>query len=244
MLNGKLSIPESFSKDFEQRFSVLSLGNYTWLIRSLGNIYSDQNAEWFMQEMKDQFTKEFYASLDFWVPERNEIGHYQINLTPEDIEKRCVEYEDKLTLILKKTAFQAKYKLVSVNEINVIKPKNKTAKFAHVVNLLNNTDSDFKAKEIEDQIFTDSRSVLLMKSIKSVEECLNLSPLVIDTHSEVIDSKEKFSIRKDIFMYTKARGDHLMYVGTEVTEKCDLRTLSSYENLLSEYRELVTVMTK
>jgi hypothetical protein len=30
-----------------------------------------------------------------------------------------------------------------------------------------------------------------------------------------------------------------MYLGTEVTEKCDLRSLSNYGILLEEYRELM-----
>jgi len=78
-----------------------------------------------------------------------------------------------------------------------------------------------------------------MKSIKSFDDYLNLSPLIIDTNSETIDSKEKFDLRKDIFMYTKYKNGHLMYLGTEVTEKCDLRSLSNYNILLEEFRELM-----
>ena len=40
-------------------------------------------------------------------------------------------------------------------------------------------------------------------------------------------------------MYTKYRSGLLMYLGTEVTEKCDLRLLSNYGILLEEYRELM-----
>jgi len=80
---------------------------------------------------------------------------------------------------------------------------------------------------------------LLMKSIKSFDDYLNLSPLIIDTNSETIDAKEKFDLRKDIFMYTKFKNGHLMYLGTEVTEKCDLRSLSNYNILIEEYRELM-----
>ena len=40
-------------------------------------------------------------------------------------------------------------------------------------------------------------------------------------------------------MYTKLRGDHLMYLGTEVTEKCDLRALSTYDHLVEEFKELL-----
>jgi hypothetical protein len=240
---GKLTVPESFSKEFSSRFLVLSMGNFAWLIRSIGNIFTEQKVEWFMPEMAESFNNKFYNALDFWIPERNEIGHYQINLTQEEIEKRCVEYEEKLTFILQKIAFLAKYKLVAVKEIKVIKSKVREADFHHVIDLLNSSDSDFKAKEFHEPSFTESQSVLLMKTMKSLNEYLNLSPLIIDTSTEVLDAKEKFNIKKDIFMYSKFRNDQLMYLGTEVTEKCDLRSLKNYEVLLMEFRHLLTTIT-
>ena len=238
-----LKVPDSISKDFESRFSVLSMGNYTWLIRAIGKFYHEGNVEWFMPEMGEKLDKNFYAALDFWVPERNEIGHYQINLTQEEIEKRCVEYEEKLTFILQSIAFLAKYKLVSVREIKVMKPKNQDARFHHVIDLLNSSDSDFAAKEIDETKFSESNAVLLMKTIKVIEEYLNLSPLIIDTNSEVLDTKEKFGIKKDIFMYTKFRNDQLFYLGTEVTEKCDLKELSNYDQLVTEFKDLLSTIS-
>lgn len=239
--NSVIQVPESFKKDFESRFSVLSMGNYAWIIRMLTKFYAEQGRDWFLPETAE-FDSKFLNALDFWVPERNEIGHYQINLTQEDIEKRCVEYEDKLAFILEKLSFLVKYKLVSVREIKVVKPKNKEASFMHSVDILNSSDSGFKIQEIDENIYTETQSVLLMKSIKSIDEYLNLSPLIIDTNCEVINDKEKFDIKKDIFMFTKFRSDHLMYVGTEVTEKCDLRSLSNYANLLQEYKDLINVV--
>ena len=44
-------------------------------------------------------------------------------------------------------------------------------------------------------------------------------------------------------MYTKFRSDHLMYLGTEVTEKCDLRALSNYEQLVGEFKELLSTIS-
>ena len=235
----KITLPEQIKSEFASRFPVLTMGTFCWLIRALATTYAEQKTEWFLPEMNEQFDKKFFAALDFWVPERNEIGHYQINLDEGEIEKRCVEYEDKLSFILERIAFFAKYRLVSVRDIKVIKPRIHEAKFHHIVELLNSSDSGFKGQEIDEAKFSDSQSVLLMKSIKSFDDYLNLSPLIIDTNSELIDTKEKFDLRKDIFMYTKYRSGHLMYLGTEVTEKCDLRALSNYNILLEEYRELM-----
>lgn len=239
----KLSLPDSFRKEFRDRIMALTMGNYTWLIRAIGNIITENEIPWFVIEMGDNFNDKFYAALDFWVPERNEIGHFQINLTDEEIEKRCVEYEEKLALILEKLAFLTKYKLVSICEIKVIHPKNHEAKFNHLINLLSSSDSGFKIKELEETKYAESSSVLLMKSLKNIDEYLNLSPLVIDTYSEVIDDKEKFDIKKDIFMYTKFRGNYLMYVGTEVTDKCDLRSLHDYQILVEQFKDMIATLT-
>ncbi len=235
----KIEIPENLRKEFNSRLLVLTMGNYTWLIRSIGNIINANSIPWFMPEMGVNFDKKFYAALDFWVPERNDIGHYQINLTHQEIEKRCVEYEEKLIYILERIAFLCKYKLVSIREIKVIHPKYQQAKFNHVIDLLNSSDSDFKAQELEEFKFAESQSVLLMKSLKTLDEYLNLSPLIIDTSHEVIDNKEKFDIKEDIFMYTKFQNDQLNYIGTEVTEKCDLRCLNNYSILVFQFRDMM-----
>jgi hypothetical protein len=240
---GKLEISEHLAKDFQGRMLVLNMGNYTWLIRAIGNLMKEKSAPWFLPEMGENFDNKFFAALDFWVPERNEVGHYQINLTQQEIQKRCLEYEEKLAFILQRIAFLCKYRLVSVREIKVNHPKNQTAKFNHLVDILNSSDSDFTAKEMEEEKFAESQSVLLMKSLKTLDEYLNLSPLIIDTNCEIIDDKEKFDIKKDIFMYTKFREDHLMYIGTEVTEKCDLRSLHNYQILLSQFKDMMETVS-
>jgi hypothetical protein len=235
----KATLTDNLRNEFASRFTTLTMGNFCWLVRTFATAYEEQKLAWFLPEMNDHFDKRFFAALDFWVPERNEIGHYQINLDESEIEKRCVEYEEKLTFILLQLAFLTKYRLVSVRDIKVIKPRIHEAKFHHIVDLLNSSDSDFKGEEIDEAKYSDSHSVLLMKSVRSFDDYLNLSPLVIDTNSETIDTKEKFDIRKDIFMYTKYKPGHLMYLGTEVTEKVDLRALSNYDILLEEFRKLM-----
>lgn len=239
----RVAIPDNIKREFASRFTTLTMGNFCWLIRTLATLYTDQNVTWFIPEMNQQFDKKFFAALDFWVPERNEIGHYQINLEEEDIEIRCVEYEEKLLFILTRISFFANYRLVSVRDIKVIKPRIHEPKFHHLIDLLNSSDSDFKGQEIDENKFSDSQSVLLMKSVKSFDEYINLSPLVIDTNSEIIDTKDKFELRKDIFMYTKYKDNHLMYLGTEVTKKIDLRALSNYSILLEEYKDLMKKIT-
>ena len=140
IVNKKLVLDEKFISQFSTRFTVLNLGNFTWLIRAIGNLFEKKEVEYFMPEMKGMLHDKFYKGLDFWVPERNEIGHYQINLTQDEIEKRCVEYTDKLTYFLGQIAYITKYKLVTIREIKVNKQRHRSAKYEHWMDMLNSSD--------------------------------------------------------------------------------------------------------
>jgi len=91
-------------------------------------------------------------------------------------------------------------------------------------------------------------SVLLLKDIKDAPAAyLNLSPLIIDTHTETLDTPEKKkNIKMDLFMYSKytpcgADAIRLYYVGTEVDEdESDMRNLSCYAQLVEEFTEYFT----
>ncbi|HUM46260.1 MAG TPA: hypothetical protein PLD84_05000 [Chitinophagales bacterium] len=238
-LKKNIELSNDFVLQFQNRFNTLTLGNYSWMIRAICNAFSQSSTDHFMIEKNIRFNNKFFELLDFWVPERNEIGHYQINLTTDEIERRCVEYQEKLSLILQNIAFFVNYKLVTVRQINVLKKKHSNPSFNHLMDLLNSSDSDFKGTEVQHKIFADSNAVLLLRDFNEPNEYLNLSPLIIDTRTEVIDQKEKFSIKKDIFLYTKFQYGKLVYVGTEVTEKCDLTQLSSYPDLLSQFNEMM-----
>ncbi len=235
----KVAVPEGLAKEFHRRFLLLSMGSFTWAIRSIGTLFNKHELSFFMPEMGDMCNKKIFDAFDFWVPERNEIGHYQINLNDEEIERRCVEYEDKLTFILKSIAYLVKYRLVTVREIKVLKQRNRPPRFEHLIDILNSADSEFHSKEKTADVFSDSNAVLLVQNMRDLSAFLNLSPLVIDTRTEVIDSREKFNLKKDIFMYTRFSDGKIYHVGTQVTEKCDLSMLSNYSELVEEFQDLL-----
>lgn len=237
--NHNFELSKGFYNEFPRRITVTTLGNFAWLIRNVSELLKSNDRPHFISEMNEAFGPKFFELLDFWAPERNDIGHYQINLPQEEIEKRCVEYEDKLCLILQQMAFLCKYKLVTMRQIVVNKHKHRDAQFNHHVDLLNSSDSDFKTQEMQFESYADSNSVLLMKDFKIPKEYINLSPFVIDTRPEIIDQKEKFGIKKDVFLFSKFHNDKLYYVGTEVTEKVDLSTLSFYPELVLQFKEIL-----
>lgn len=240
---GALQVSPGFKGQFAQRIGALSLGNMVWLIRQSMQELKNAGIDPFVQELSEVLDKEMLAAMEAWVPLRNAISHYQVNMPPVEIEKKCIESEELLIKLLSALACLANYKLISIRQIQVIKLRHSDPKYLHVIDLLNNSDSDFRGRNIEENIHTDSNAVILTKNLKDLRNYLNLSPLVIDTHGEVINTREKFNLRKDVFLYSKFRGDNIMYVGTESTETCDLRNLSSYPDLLEEFKTMHRLLT-
>lgn len=146
-------------------------------------------------------------------------------------------------VILTTFSHLVKYKLVSVRSIQVEKSRRKEPHFNHQLNILNSSNSDFKAQDVETDLFTESRSVLLLRTTKRMNEYLNLSPFIIDTGIERIDTKEKTAIKKDIFLYARYQNDHLQFAGTEATDKYDLRVLSTYPLMLEDIRSFVSIFS-
>jgi len=155
-VKNKITIPDNFKSSFKERFPLLSLGDYTWLITSLGNLSKKQDFEWFMPEISQNFSKGFYENLNTLVLPRNIFAHFQNNPTSQDIERDCILYEEKLAQILSKVAFLIKYKLVFVKEIRVNKSKISKRVFHHDMDLLHSTHSDFSTAEIDGKNFTES----------------------------------------------------------------------------------------
>ena len=246
-IDKKIELPDSFKKEFRRRFSTLSMGNFTWLIRAIHKIFQKNKINPFIEELNNKLNGNFFDKLDFWVPERNEIGHYLINLTEEEIEVRCSEYMEKLKVILSDLAFFIKYPLITITEVQLIKHKRQQEHFNHNMLLLNSSSSSFLGKVQDFKNFTDTHSVLLVKSLKNApDQFLNLSPLIIDTHFEKMESREKLTkLKKDVYLYSKwdKNSKRLHYVGTEAVEKTDMRLVSFYDQLVKEFEEITNTFS-
>ena len=215
----------------------LTMGDFAYFINALGDCFRDAERVPFMPELAAVLNKDFYARLNFWTPERNAIGHYLINLDAGEIERRCVEYSERLAAILADLAFLVKYPLVSMVEIRVEKTKGSPVRFSHQIKTLSSASSNPSSEALCDT-FSDSHAVLLLKSMKDPPNAfLNLSPLIIDTHQEELVSREQVeTIKKDLFLFSRRdRDGRLRYVGTTVTEQCDLRHLPCYSRLQAEF---------
>lgn len=236
-----LTVPGGEGPEFVKRWTNLGLGGLVWLIEHQQTLLDANNAAPFMEELPGALTPALLAECSAWIPERNAIGHYEVHLSDEQVEIKCVELQERLMHILTALSFLAKYTLVSVRSIQVEKSRRGDPHFNHQLNILNSSNSDFKAKDVDTDLFTESRSVLLLRTTKRMNEYLNLSPFIIDTGIERIDTKEKTVIKKDIFLYARFQNDSLQFSGTEATDKYDLRVLSTYPLMLEDIRAFIAI---
>ncbi|MEZ4777030.1 MAG: CHAT domain-containing protein [Bacteroidia bacterium] len=138
------------------------------------------------------------------------------NFLDKNLIRKCPECERNLSEILKKTAFLVRYHLINVKEIDVNKFRDENLSFVHYLDRLHASNSSYfegrtRPKNLES--FTDSRSVLLVKSDSYLDEHkmdknLNLSPLVIDRHTF---ERKKGTETPHIYLYSHASKKAVFY---------------------------------
>ena len=59
----KVALTNEFTSQFQNRFSVLTLGNYAWLIRAISKIFQQTDTQHYISEISDIFTNKFCYSI-------------------------------------------------------------------------------------------------------------------------------------------------------------------------------------
>lgn len=189
----------------------------------------------FTKELDMLFDESFFRELSQWV----EIHDSKEEL---DMSESCATLEQTLIFFIKKAAFLTRYQLVNVSSIKVNKLKYRTPKFKHELHLLNSVDADFSIHEELLEQFSDSNAVLLIKKLNEPNQFINLSPFIIDTHSEQPKEGAK-RIKRDIFLFRNYDGD-LRYVGSEVQTPTDLTEMENYSSLHEEYSDALKLINR
>lgn len=132
-----------------------------------------------------------------FVATRNRLAHPTHAFTPKDLADLCREVEAALIHVLQGLGFIARYEVLSVNQIEVIKRRSKDAQFKHRFSRVVGVSENFKAREDSFPQFMDSHAVVLKR--RDSFDYLDLSPLVIH-------GNEGEKQVPDIFLYTGAKG--------------------------------------
>jgi hypothetical protein len=236
-------ITETSRKEFVAKITSLNIDNYIWIIKFVRSLFEQYTIPYFVPEMKDKLNDNFFNEIGLYSPELNEAGYFRFDISSGEMETKCFESEKKLVSLLMQISFLCNYKLASIQEIKVIRARHRAPQYLHTINIHGNESTDPRSMEIVRDSCAESHSVLLLKSQITLDEYLNLTPLIINTGSFLADDKENYDVENDILLYHKSQGNYLMYNGSEVTEKCDLRTLRNYPHLLSQFKDMIDTIS-
>lgn len=184
---GKLSLNQEFQQAFSLLPQTADAFDFVGLMLNIGKLLKDANRPLFLDEFQRFFQElsqpeELSGAYQFLESVRKRINNKEID--HEAYEELCHQSELCLTTFLKGIAFMAKYRLITIKDINIIKPKHKEPLFRMNMGVLNAFDKEFlRSREKDQPIYTDSHSVLVVKNLRDMQEYLNLSPFVIDKNA-------------------------------------------------------------
>ena len=210
-LNKPLSIFPNLSKPLIYHYHYFEVidqmaGNYVKneLPTFVEELVENKHDQPLFEQIKNK-EGEFYQACQRMEDLKLQVKAEQIKA--EELEKTCKEAEDDLVLILKKLSFLAKYKLLTVRDIELFRPRFYDNQFQHrYANLNLSMDSNIAVKEkrILSSKPADSGSVIMVKKTNDIDHFLSLSPFVIDRYA--------FDQRADSHIYLYAFREQEKYV--------------------------------
>ncbi|MFQ5633125.1 MAG: hypothetical protein ACE5I1_30525, partial [bacterium] len=167
--------------------------NYIKLITTVANIFSENEIAPFIEEFSglNEVLRqdEFNQAHRFMEEMQAELQSGKV--AAEEIESFCIQTEKHLGTIITAFAFLVKYKLTTIKRIDIIKMRHKEPMYRHSQVMLDRVTAGTLDRESDYASFTDSQSVILLKTVKDVEHYLSLSPFVIDENALTCDENSK-----------------------------------------------------
>jgi hypothetical protein len=227
--DGTAALPAVFEDDFARRFAALSFGTMVQVLRE-GTRWLSEKA--FVTELAgylfDEEGKpgEALRAIEELNAIRNRLAHPTQEPTRKEIVDSCEVSESAVAAVLQGLDFITGYELLSVNQIEVIKPRDRDAEFRHRFSRIVGVSESFKSKEDRFDRFMESHAVIVKR--RKAFDYLNLSPLVIY-------STEGEKGVPDIFMYSRSKGAGYVYAACHNGGTFDSRDTTLQERLAEEF---------
>lgn len=112
------------------------------------------------------------------------------DLPKADLDKLCLQVEKAVALVLKQAAFLARYRMLTVRDITVDKPRCQELVYDLDMGYLSNADGNFlslyqDAEKRRKRVYGNSRAIILVHDEDHLNESLDLSPFIIDRNTFV-----------------------------------------------------------
>jgi hypothetical protein len=159
--------------------------DYLRFIRHLRGLIDEAGGEYFIEELKTikdlLYQKGDFQTACFFLEVLRVKVHQQTVATAE-LPDLCMRAEESLAAMLGVLGFMAKYALVAIQDIDVLKFRHEPkANFNHIVVVLRDLLGGMEVTELEMKQFMDNRSVILFN--EETKAFMSLSPFLIDANS-------------------------------------------------------------
>lgn len=147
----------------------------------------------------------------------------QTNPPTADLDKLCLRTEQAVSIVLRAAAFLARYRLLTVRNVSINRPRFEPLAYELDMGPLNATqgtglnlyqDQEYRRKEN----YSDSSSIILVSNEKHLDKSLNLSPFIIDKNT-FVKVKKSETTEQDrlahIFLMGWEEEDRLTYLAVD-----------------------------
>lgn len=153
----------------------------------------------------------------------------------------CAQGEAHLGTIMAALSFLVRYKLGTVKNIDMRKERNKPPQYVHRIVKLTRISAPTMDQPEVFAGFTDTASVILLRSFKKLADYLNLSPFVIDENALATPPEDK----SKLFFYSHHDAASDSYHFRFVSDRDQLLAISgsTYPNVKAQFDEFREAMS-
>lgn len=177
--------------------------DYIPMIGALSRFFEEAGVTCFIAELIDlrahyQESEDFRTACAFMQELSEKLLKDGRRVGTDEIEALCVQAEEKLCMAFRQLGFLARYKLATIKNIDIVKERHQAPQFQHYKVKLDTVTAGYLDVVEPHATFTDSKTVVLLRSHQDVREYLGLSPLVVDENALTGEKKSK------LFFFTHA----------------------------------------
>ncbi len=220
---------------FSHENSCFAQYDFIRLIRAVGMIFEENDISFFIEEFKDLQTEfrantDFHKACDAMLEIKQMLGNNSIE--PQEVESLCVQAEQHLCVIFEKIGFAAKYTLMTIKNIELIKIRHQEPKYKHNLVILDKLTASFG--ELDDTLvssnFGENESVLLLLDEENIVPNLNLSPFLIDENALTGQKNSK------IFLWDcRTDNSHQYLLSDNLQDTLNIASFTGIQTLLNRF---------
>ncbi|MEL7533388.1 MAG: CHAT domain-containing protein [Bacteroidota bacterium] len=161
-----------------------------------------------------------------------------------DMDKVCLQTEQAVAIMLKKAAFLARYRMLTIRNISIEQPRLRELSYELDMGALNALEEHGlgmynDANNRKKSSYTNSQSIVLVANEDRIDDSLNLSPFVVDKHTYVLTvntAKKESNKLANIYLLSWEEEERLHYLSVEHRIHSTIKNETEQDQLHTDIR--------